>query len=773
MTDEIMNQIYIRVAVVFLCVIGLDSLTNAQSLDSLYEAYYSLGEEATEERYELLGQIVDKEMFVSTDKVVAHIDTLAELARVVKGEKDYNRIRYRTKGFAYVSQNNNLEALECYRKYAQVFDKKGTDDGYFLIDVGNIYYSLSLYKIAKKTYQDAEQLFTASIGKEENAYNGLGTIYGNYSLIAEKQHQLDSAIYYSGKFLKLQEDIAKDTFQLALSHFSLASVLIKDSTRNTEEAIDHYEKTIAYLTTEGLEERRQYQQFIVYLPLAYSFLATAYNKSCNYEMTDFYIKKSIEEVDKIGYKGLKMVVYGSAGEAYTLQKRYTEAIPLLDSVLVWSIQIRNTRELSHALRHLIRIYSQENNYERAFDYTQRYMLLKDTLQSKRDELMVINEMVLERENQITIAQQKELIAVEKQLNNRLYLILFLVLGGMFLTLFFQWQLRKKNKLIKAYAKEIEVNSQMNEVMLSVVGHDLRSPFSVVTGNARQILEQTSKNDATQIHQKARRLYKSSKQAYMMMDGLLQWVALRKNGYQIRLTDFELTQILHRTVEELRAIADNNGITIEIVANATAILHSDRSFLQIIIRNILTNAIKHSQIDTTVNIETIVEEKTLKIIVTDTGDGFSKEAIQDFGDQRNNLEIAKKGHGLGLSIVKELSEIIGLRISLGSSENRRGAVVMVEIPATQIKSMFMNRINDSAIPVPKLTTEKRSFLLPFITRLEQYDVFEGTEIQKIVSEIEMLDDKHGIDFWLSKLKRSIADNDEELYDAILKEVKNEK
>lgn len=754
-------------------------ISSAQNLDSLNQAYYSIPSTTKDkqlllEKYELLGKIVDKEMFTKPKTVIARIDTLAELVRVVKGEKDYNRIKYRTKGFAYASQANTVEALECYRKYAQVFDKSGVDDGYFLIDVGNVYFSLELHRIAKKTYKEAEQLFLAEIGKDKNAYNGLGTLYGNYSLIAEKQHHLDRARYYSEKFLELQQEIAKDTFQLALSHFSLASILIKDTTVSPQEAVNHYEKAIAYLTIDGLEEKRQYQQFIVYLPLAYSFLATAYNKMCNLEMTDLYIKKSIEEVDKLGYKGLKMVVYGSAGEAYTLQKRYAEAIPFLDSVLVWSKDIRNTRELSHALRQLIRIYSASNNYEQAFKYTRKYMLLKDTLESKRDELMVINEMVLERENQITIEQQQNLIEAEQKINTGLYLVLFLVLLAMLLTLFFLWQLRQKNKLISLYTQEIEAANQMNEVMLSVVGHDLRSPFSVVVGNTRQILEKTSQTSNVALHQKAVQLYKSAKNAFMMMDGLLQWIALRKNGYQIKPSEFELNTVVYKTIERLESIADNQAVKVNLKTYVQAQLYSDATFLQIIIRNIVTNAIKHSSFDSEVVVELGQEGNDIIINVLDTGTGFSKEAIQDFGREKNTLEIAKKGHGLGLSIVKELSNILGLEVSINNLAHQKGAMVSVKIPAQQVKKViWVKSMQSQSLGRNSATTylseTTKILLTPYVLQLQQYEIFEGTAIQKIVSEIQKeLPQNSEVENWIYKLKRSIAENDDAMYQEVLKE-----
>ncbi len=770
-----MNQLfYLFGAIIFFLSVGTSS---AQSLDSLYNQYYTIQIGASEsgdwEAYSLLKDIVDKEMFISYDRVLLQIDTVALLGREVVGEKEYNRLRYRTKGFAYAIQGNNLKALDCYRKYAQVFDKKGADDGYFLIDVGNLYFNLRLYKIAKKTYQEAEGIFVEAIGKDELAYKGLGTVYGNYALIASQQGELDTGFYYSKKYLELQEQIVKDTFQLAFSHYMLGGLYIEEKQGREDLAAYHYKKAIEYLSNPKLKEKSQYQQFIRYLPVLEVNMAYALDLIGQDSLSTIYFAKSIKSAESLDLQGAKLLVAVRTAEIYFGQQKYEEAIPLLDSALVWAKARKNYLELGRTLKVLIEIYSLKKDYAKAFDYTTQYMTMRDSTENKRDELMLVNEMVLEKENQITIAQQRELIEKEKVLINTLYVVLVLVLFTMLLILIFAVIFKQKNKLIKTYSEEIEASNKTKEVMLSAIGHDLRSPFSVVIGHSSQLLEFANKTTNWELKKKLEQLHRASKQAYMMMDGLLQWVVLRKQNYKVNKQVFAPQKVLQKTVADLGGVLENNKVTIAINVPTSIQINSDQALLQIVFRNIITNAIKYSFIHGEIQINALVEEGQLHILVQDTGEGFSDELLEQIAEE-DALSIAQKGHGLGLSIVREICETLDFGIDISNNVLTKGATVSVQIPQADVIQLPTDSEITKQQPAPsstKLINHDRILLQPFVVQLKAYEVFEGTAIQKVLSQINLLatEEQPAIKDWLSRLKRSINENDDSLYHAILNEI----
>lgn len=777
-----MRFIFKLFAIVLL--IGSTSLkAKSQTLDRLYERYYAIQKPTDfvqkKEKYELLGQIVDKEMFIRPEKVLQQIDTLADLAQIILGEKDYNRIRYRTKGFAYASAGRTLEALDLYKKYAKVFDKKGTDDGYFLIDIGNLYYRIGLLKIAKKTYQEAEKLFAeAAKQNEENALKGLGTIYGNYALIAKQQKQLDTAFYYSNKYSKLQEEIVKDTFQLALSHHTLGELYFIENKGREELSIYHFKKAIDYLDNDAAKEKRQYHQFIAFLPAMQAGLARVYSRQGKGKLANYYIDKSIENARRIKSGGAMIITHIVAADAYFEQGRYEEAKEAIDSIIAWATTRKMDTQLVEPLKLGIRIYSMQKNYEKAFEFTQRYLHIKNASQERSDELMIINELVLEKENEITIIQQEELIRKEQQLTNRLYYILFIVMLGTGVILFLLRQVRNKNKLIETYAEKIEKRDKTKEMMLSVIGHDLRSPFSIILGNASQLIKATQNNlnMASQIQQ----LYRSSKQAYVMMDGLLQWVALHKEeDPQVKNLMFSLQTSIATVIQDLDSSLMANQVKIHTHLPQNIELFSDALFFQIILRNILTNAVKHSNIDSIIKIIGKKEEERFILSIEDTGEGFEKEDLEYFRTDVSMLEVASQGHGLGLSIVQQLCQLLDIEIKAKNKKIGQGAIVELLIPIQKVTFSNVNKSNNNLEEIRTtsiyLDENEKLALQPFVQLLCQYEVFEGTAIHKIIHDIEqnkiattiaMID-------WLTRFKKVVKNNDDDAYQLILKEISYER
>ena len=142
---------------------GLTPYSGAQtSVDSIIDYYSStaISEDTTVLKHKIkqLDSLIDKHLFSNTPLASEVIDSAALYYLMLGNKEQYYHKAYQSKGFAYAIAENHVEALKYYQAYAKVFKKQSDGDGYFLIDLGNLYYDLKMYSTAKMYYKDAETL---------------------------------------------------------------------------------------------------------------------------------------------------------------------------------------------------------------------------------------------------------------------------------------------------------------------------------------------------------------------------------------------------------------------------------------------------------------------------------------------------------------------------------------------------------------------------------------------------------------------------------------
>ncbi len=133
--------------------------------------------------------------------------------------------------------------------------------------------------------------------------------------------------------------------------------------------------------------------------------------------------------------------------------------------------------------------------------------------------------------------------------------------------------------------------------------------------------------------------------------LLQWVALQRDEALIKKETIDVPSLISETLHELSSVALTLNVTIE--KNIAVLSYeSDRNALKVIVRNLLTNAIKYST-GKKVFLEVTQQNGWVKIQVTDQGPGIPEEIRVSLFDEGDMKKVAAKGGGLGMQIVKKL------------------------------------------------------------------------------------------------------------------------
>jgi len=288
-------------------------------------------------------------------------------------------------------------------------------------------------------------------------------------------------------------------------------------------------------------------------------------------------------------------------------------------------------------------------------------------------------------NEIIAAQQDDLNKKQKSINfskmtTGLSIALIIILSLLALSLFKNNNLRAKaNDLLKdknielTLAKEkAERASLAKAQFLSTITHELRTPLYAVTGLTHLLLEEDPKPNQKE-HLNSLKF--SGEYLLSLINNILDLNKLEANKVEIEKTTFSLKKRIEDVLIALNKTAEDrkNNLSFEFDDSIPEKLIGDPLKLSQVLINLIGNSVKFTQNgDVTIRVNSLKKSKdkvTIHIEVEDTGVGISKKKQKSIFETFNqgSLQINRKfgGSGLGLSIVKNLLELMNSKIYLDS------------------------------------------------------------------------------------------------------------
>lgn len=237
----------------------------------------------------------------------------------------------------------------------------------------------------------------------------------------------------------------------------------------------------------------------------------------------------------------------------------------------------------------------------------------------------------------------------------------------------------KNEQILQQNKELEkLNAEKNKLM-SIVAHDLRSPL----GSIQNFLELLTQHDLDEAQKTTIEsdLLNSTKNTLAMLSKLLDWSKSQLQGLSARMEYVSLNNLLTPTLHLEKDVAARKNIDITTDFVPSVIVYADSDMMQLILRNIIGNAIKFTPNGGKISIQSTIEGDNCIIIIRDNGIGISPEKQQlifslnvesTFGT--NN----EKGVGLGLLLCMDFIKAQNGKIWF-ESEPGDGTSFYISIP----------------------------------------------------------------------------------------------
>ena len=232
--------------------------------------------------------------------------------------------------------------------------------------------------------------------------------------------------------------------------------------------------------------------------------------------------------------------------------------------------------------------------------------------------------------------------------------------------------------LKASLEQQWKAEQMQKEQIAALAHDLKTPLTVIQGNA-DLISETELDEEQRLY--AEYIGCSSEQMQLYIRTLID-ISRAATGYQLNIEDIDLPAYIKQLREQIDALCQTKKIGLQMeIENLPAVLSADKLLLERAIMNVVNNALDYSPQDSSISISMIGNKGSLEISVTDAGPGFSQEDLMHAEEQFYMADHSRSSDlhfGMGLFITKSIIRQHGGQLILSNSKKTGGARVTISI-----------------------------------------------------------------------------------------------
>ena len=236
--------------------------------------------------------------------------------------------------------------------------------------------------------------------------------------------------------------------------------------------------------------------------------------------------------------------------------------------------------------------------------------------------------------------------------------------------------------------EAERANRAKDEFLAIVSHELRSPLNALRGWGF-LLGSAKVPDADLIERATQAIKRNVDHQARLIDDLLDTSRIMSGKLNIERQPVNLVEVLQGALDVVRASALAKRVALEFQAPRSAVmLEGDAARLHQVAVNLLSNAVKFTPEGGGVRVNLHADGSAARIIVADTGAGIDPEFLPRVFDRFSQADTSTTrthgGLGIGLALVRHLTELHGGRVSARSEGAGKGAIFSVELPRAEAR-----------------------------------------------------------------------------------------
>ncbi len=590
------------------------------------------------------------------------------------------------------------ESVSYYKRAIEIYKKKGNmlqsasvllSLGKTFTNDGNLYMALSCYLDAYSTCEKTNDFVNLA-----NVCNHLGTIYLSLELPDKSMEYHRKALGYRVA-LKTPEGMA-NSFNNIGKVFLMknmpdsAKIYLLKALKNCEQ--------INY--TKGKVK-------------ALNGLGNACNLLSDYNTAKHFLNQSLVISQKSGYDA------GIAEASLQLGNTFL-GLNLPDSakqsfvLCLEKAKSANLTQLNHeGYWGLYQSYLEQKDYKKAMEYYVLYAQAdKKLLLAQEDyrlsELRVDFETENKEKDNEVLRKNNELKELAIRHKNTL-IVLFIaalaftiVLMSMF---YFRFENKKKankrleqlNNLITKQNlefaklnKELEKANREKDKIFSIITHELRNPLYWFKNLTEMLSLKYSTMPPEKVQKTLGALDESAKNAFHLMDNLLHWSRSRLNRITPVINEHSLEKLVSESSQMYDTILKQKSIQLITNINADSFINVDADLFMCVVRNLVSNAIKFTPENGTIEINSDRERHHYVISISDSGVGIDQKHKKSiFKSEPNSISVGlmnEKGSGFGLKLCKEFVKMNGGKIWVTDGTDG-GSCFCFTVPSTVLKNNY--------------------------------------------------------------------------------------
>ena len=241
------------------------------------------------------------------------------------------------------------------------------------------------------------------------------------------------------------------------------------------------------------------------------------------------------------------------------------------------------------------------------------------------------------------------------------------------------------RIIEKQNKELKATLNNRDKMYSVIAHDLRSPMASIRMVLNLVVQSTSADTVgPELYTLLDQANRESEEVHDLLDNLLKWTKSQTGRLNVVLQDLDLNDIIPGVVEIFEMIAQTKHITLDLQKTEDPLkVHADNDMLKTVLRNFMSNAIKFSPENSTIQILMANEGDFARVSVKDQGVGIAADRLDTIFHKGETTygTGGEEGSGLGLQLCQDFARKNGGDCYVESVEGQ-GSTFSFTVPLLQ-------------------------------------------------------------------------------------------
>ncbi len=399
-----------------------------------------------------------------------------------------------------------------------------------------------------------------------------------------------------------------------------------------------------------------------------------------------YFKESLAGVNKEMDFYKQTILYKNIGIVYLNKAEYNKAISYFEKSIKSGNQIKLLEEVYPVYKYLAEAYKEKGFYKEAYSNMINYSEGKDTFQKQSNAERLTNVEIKyqteKKEKEIELLTQSQEIQnlhiSNQQIITIALVILLILIGGIAILLLkrnkdktrINLLLEEKTKRIENFAKELKLtNIQLTkseenltdlnatkDKFFSIIAHDLKGPFFSLLGLSELMSEETETMSRNELKSMSESINEAAKNVFALLVNLLEWAQTQLGMNKIEKQFFNFNDLADENLNIFKSNCKQKKIKLYSELIKDSQVYADRNMINFVLRNLISNAIKFTNRDGEIFLESRKEKNNFVVSIRDTGVGISEESLKKlfriehvFSTTGTNNE---HGTGLGLILVKE-------------------------------------------------------------------------------------------------------------------------